>query len=141
MTGRATENHVRAAGGVVWRQAAGSKVEVLLVHRPEYDDWTIPKGRADPGESDEQCALREVEEETGLRCELGEHLGDVAYLDAEGRPKLARYWAMRPMSGSFLAGREVDEVQWLPLPAAVGRLTYERDAAVLAALRGPVPGS
>lgn len=130
---------VRAAGGVVWRPSAGGDVEVLLVHRPKYHDWTIPKGKADPGESDEDCALREVEEETGLCCELGEHLADVAYVDGRGRPKVARYWSMRPVSGSFVPGDEVDEVLWLPLGEAARRLTYERDAPVLLALRGPAP--
>lgn len=108
-------------------------MEVLLVHRPEYDDWSIPKGKADPGESDEECALREVEEETGLRCELGDHLADVAYVDGKGRRKVARYWAMRAVSGSFVPGAEVDEVLWLPLADAAGKLTYQRDAPVLTA--------
>lgn len=127
------EGHVRAAGGVVWRRGADG-VEVLLVHRPKYDDWSVPKGKADPGESDEDCALREVEEETGLRCELGKHLGDVAYVDRNGRPKVAKYWAMRPLNGHFVPGHEVDEVRWLPIDEAAGLLSYERDARILSAL-------
>lgn len=121
---------VRAGGGVVWRPGPDG-VEVLLVHRPKYDDWTIPKGKADPGESDEDCARREVEEETGLRCELGDHLDDVAYQDRAGRPKVARYWAMRPLSGRFVPGPEVDEVRWVALDDARAQLSYRRDARVL----------
>src|SRR3989442_274166 len=88
---------VRAAGGVVLRDG-----RVLLVHRPRYGDWTFPKGKALPGESDEDCALREVEEETGLRCELGEELPATAYVDGMGRPKRVRWWRMRPVGGAFM---------------------------------------
>ncbi|MEO6121683.1 MAG: NUDIX hydrolase [Acidimicrobiales bacterium] len=132
------DDHVRAAGGVVWRRGEDGGTEVLLVHRPKYDDWTVPKGKADPGESDENCARREVEEETGLRCALGDHLADIAYTDRSGRSKVARYWAMRVLSGAFVANSEVDEVRWLSLADAVAALTYRRDARVLHAL-DPLP--
>jgi len=130
---------VRAAGGVVQRGArAGSgATEVLLVHRPKYDDWTLPKGKAEKGESDEDCALREVQEETGLRCVLGPHLVDVAYSDRFRRPKIARYWAMHPVGGDFEPNAEVDEVRWLPIDDAARLLTYQRDQQVLDALRPP----
>lgn len=134
MTTETAAGHVRAAGGVVWRPA-GQGAEVLVVHRPRYDDWSLPKGKADPGESDEDCALREVEEETGLRCELGPHLADTAYVDRNGRPKVARFWAMRPIGGRFVAGREVDEIRWLPMDEAGDLLSYPRDEQVLAAFR------
>lgn len=128
--------HVRAAGGVVWRPGGRGwgLAEILLVHRPRYDDWTLPKGKAEPAESDEACALREVEEETGLRCILGVHLADVAYRDRLDRPKVARYWAMRQVSGRFEPNAEVDRVEWLTVDDAARRLTYERDRVVLAAL-------
>ena len=103
------------------------------MHRPKYDDWTLPKGKAEPGESDEDCARREVEEETGLRCELGEHLADVGYIDRQGRPKTARYWAMRPLAGRFVPGDEVDETRWLPVGEAIELLSYARDEKVLQA--------
>lgn len=141
MTKRGGPDHIRAAGGVVWRPAAGSTdsgAEVLLVHRPKYDDWTLPKGKAERGESDEDCALREVEEETGLRCELGDHLLDVPYVDRFGRPKVARYWAMRPLGGASAPDAEVDEVRWLSLDDAARLLTYERDRPVLEAFRSRV---
>lgn len=128
------ERTVRAAGGVVTR-AAGGAIEVLLVHRPAYDDWTFPKGKAEAGETDESCALREVEEETGLRCELGEELPQTSYRDAKGRPKVVRYFAMRPLAGSFAPHAEVDDARWLPLEAAAETLTYERDRELLRALQ------
>lgn len=127
---------VRAAGGVVWRPAADG-VEVVVVHRPKYDDWTLPKGKADPGEEDEDCALREVREETGLRCVLGDYVGETSYRDRFGRPKVARYWAMRPVSGSFHATDEVDELRWVTVDEATGLLSYARDVELLRTFRAP----
>ena len=121
---------VRAAGGVVWRAADGD-VEVLLVHRPKYDDWSLPKGKCDAGESDEDAARREVFEETGLRCTMGAELVESHYTDNRGRPKVVRYWAMEPVGGTFAANQEVDEVRWLPLDEARRLLSYERDLPVL----------
>jgi 8-oxo-dGTP diphosphatase len=122
---------VRAAGGVLTRRAEGGATEVLLVHRPAYDDWAFPKGKADPGESDEECALREVEEETGLSCELGRALDEVRYVDARGRPKVVRYFLMRPLEGVFAPHAEIDAARWLPLEEARELLTYERDRRLL----------
>ena len=123
---------MRAAGGVVW-QAGDDDGEplVLLVHRPKYDDWTLPKGKAEPGESYESCALREVEEETGLRCTLEQELASSHYIVHPARPKTVRYWAMRPEGGSFRPNREVDAVRWLPVAEAEELLTYGRDRTVL----------
>ena len=122
---------MQAAGGVVFRGGDDGEVEVLLVHRPRYDDWTLPKGKLEPGETHEQAAIREVEEETGLRCELGRELPPTSYLDGKGRPKTVRYWSMRPLAGSFLPHREVDEIRWLPLHAARELLSHRRDDNVL----------
>jgi 8-oxo-dGTP diphosphatase len=118
---------VRAAGGVVERDGL-----VLLVHRPDYDDWTFPKGKADDGEADEDCALREVHEETGLRCVLGDELRSTSYADARGRPKRVRWWRMRIVSDDgFAPNDEIDELRWLDPRSAAELLTYERDRALL----------
>ena len=121
---------VRAAGGAVVREGDVSP-EVVIVHRPKYDDWTLPKGKAERGESDEDCALREVEEETGLRCKLLEELESSSYDDSSGRPKVARYWLMRQVGGSLRPTREVDDACWVPLAEAESQLTYDRDVRVL----------
>ena len=134
-----TEEVVRAAGGVVWRRQDGGDIEVLLVHRPKYDDWSLPKGKADQGESDEACALREVREETGLCCELGPYLGEFSYIDKQDRPKVARFWAMRPVAGEFRPSDEVDEVAWLSVPDARARLTRGQDAEMVDLLDQHIP--
>lgn len=121
---------VRAAGGVVTR---GEPPEVLIVHRPRYDDWSFPKGKAEPGERDEDCALREVEEETGLVCALEEELPSTSYRDSRGRAKRVRYWRMTPVGGDLSLENEVDEARWLTVGDAERFLTYRRDADLLRA--------
>jgi 8-oxo-dGTP pyrophosphatase MutT (NUDIX family) len=122
---------VRAAGGVIVRAGREGRPELLVVHRQRYDDWSLPKGKCDPGESDEDCALREVEEETGLVCELGDEVAVVAYEDAKGRPKRVRYFAMTPHEGAKAAAdNEVDAVRWLTREEAVETLSYRRDAEI-----------
>jgi len=123
---------IRAAGGVLWR-AGSREFEVALIHRPRYDDWTFPKGKSLPGESDHACALREVQEETGLQCELSVELPPTEYVDRKGRAKIVRYWIMKPISGRFRPNKEVDELRWLPLSDAPQLLSYERDCELLAA--------
>jgi 8-oxo-dGTP diphosphatase len=117
---------VRAAGGVVARDG-----RLLLVHRPKYDDWTFPKGKAEPGESDEACAVREVEEETGMRCELYEELPSTHYTDSRDRPKRVRWWRMEPVAGEFTPSNEVDEIRWLSPEEAAELLSYDRDRVLL----------
>jgi 8-oxo-dGTP diphosphatase len=130
------EFEVNAAGGLVWRRADDG-VEVLLVHRPRYHDWSIPKGKLDAGEGFEEAARREVLEETGIACELGAKLPDVTYDDHKGRAKLVRYWTMAapPGAGSdFTPNDEVDELRWLAVGEARQLLSYERDRELLAGL-------
>jgi 8-oxo-dGTP pyrophosphatase MutT (NUDIX family) len=126
---------VKASGGVVWRRGERG-IEVALVHRPRYDDWSFPKGKLDTGESWEDAALREVEEEIGLRCRLGHELPPTSYRDPKGRAKVVRYWMMEPLDGEFAPSREVDEVRWLT-PADAGRLlSYEHDRELLREVSG-----
>jgi 8-oxo-dGTP diphosphatase len=121
---------VRAAGGVLLRHGAGG-AEVAVIHRPKYADWSLPKGKLDGDESFEQAAVREVREETGLEAELGPELSSVNYRDRKGRAKLVRYWLMRPTSGAFTPGSEVDELRWLAPDEAQAQLSYEHDAALV----------
>jgi 8-oxo-dGTP diphosphatase len=130
---------IEAAGGVVWRVSPKGSLKVLLVHRPRYDDWSFPKGKLDPGETHLQAARREVEEETGLRCRVGDELPEARYADRKGRPKRVRYWSMEPVDGEFEPNDEVDEVRWLPVDEAGMLLSYAHDRTVLAALPHPSP--
>jgi 8-oxo-dGTP pyrophosphatase MutT (NUDIX family)/phosphohistidine phosphatase SixA len=121
---------VRAAGGVVRRRGPQGP-EIVLVHRPRYDDWTLPKGKANPGESDEASALREVQEETGLRCLLGSEVATVRYRDHLDRSKTVRYWLMHPAGGGFVPNDEVDRVRWMDPSEAISMLTYGHDRDVV----------
>lgn len=122
---------VRAAGGVISRTALSGGTEVLVVHRPRYDDWSFPKGKLENGESEQQCAIREVQEETGLLCEIGRELPGTAYTDRKGRPKTVRYWNMSVVSGKFVPNSEVDEARWVSFSEAARLLSYEHDLSML----------
>jgi len=121
---------VRAAGGVVRRRGPQGP-EIVLVHRPRYDDWTLPKGKANPGESDIEVALREVREETGLRCLVGPEVASVRYHDHLRRPKVVRYWMMHPAGGGFVPNDEVDRLRWMAPDEAMAALTHGHDRDVL----------
>ena len=121
---------VRAAGGVLLRDGPDG-TEVAVIHRPKYEDWSLPKGKLDGDEGFEQAALREVKEETGMEAELGPELSPVSYRDRKGRTKLVRYWLMRPTDGKFAPGSEVDELRWLSPDDAQQQLSYEHDAALV----------
>ena len=129
---------IRAAGGVLWRRAPegrNGEIEVALIHRPRYDDWSLPKGKVEPGETEFEAALREVEEETGEQGLPGRSLGKIRYLKSSGgiiRPKVISFWAMRANgAGLFHPGREVDELRWMPVGDAGSVLTYPTDREVL----------
>ncbi|MFJ3586131.1 NUDIX hydrolase [Streptomyces sp. NPDC090127] len=124
---------VLAAGCVLWRPApSGAGIEIALVHRPKYDDWSHPKGKLKRGETLEECALREVREETGQSCTLGPRLPTARYL-ANGRPKEVTYWSARALGGSFVPSKEVDRMLWLPPEQARTTLTQPRDRDLLTA--------
>jgi 8-oxo-dGTP diphosphatase len=143
---------VRAAGGLVARTGAGGEVTVLVVHRPRYDDWSLPKGKAESGESDEETALREVEEETGYRCVLGSELPTVRYEDRKGRQKQVRFWLMTVISDdsgagaepplvpndepAFVPNDEVDERRWISPAVAATLLSYDADRRLVLSLGG-----
>jgi len=125
---------IRAAGGLITRRNDQHELEVLLVHREHREDWAFPKGKLEPGESAEDCALREVEEETGLRCRLVRELPRTSHIDYKGRLKVVRYWTMLRVSGTARAQNEIDAVRWVSLADAGDLLTYERDRALLTSL-------
>ena len=132
---------VLAAGGAVWRRNGAGRIDVVLVHRPRYDDWSLPKGKLDPGETDEEAARREVEEETCVVAELGPELPTITYLDRSGKQKRVRYWAMTVVSGVPGGANEVDRAEWVPIAEATRRLTYEHDRSVLDALVDALEGA
>ncbi len=127
---RATDA-VLAAGAVLWRPGTPlAEPEVAIIHRPRYDDWSLPKGKVDPGETEPVTAVREVEEETGYQSHLGRRLAAVSY-PVDQSIKKVRYWAARVTGGEFSPNAEVDELKWLPVAEAVKALGYPHDRKVL----------
>lgn len=134
---------MRAAGGLITRFDSAGGLEVLVVHRARYDDWSFPKGKLDEGESFEEAALREVAEETGLVCRLDVELDSTRYVDAAGRPKIVRYWRMVPLEGDigdFDLNDEIDGLRWVPAAEAENLLTYPHDRELLGGLSNSGPG-
>jgi 8-oxo-dGTP diphosphatase len=126
---------VRAAGGVVWREA-GDGIEFAVVHRPRYDDWSLPKGKLLDGEDWLDGAVREVREETGLSVETQSELESARYRDRKGRDKLVRWWSMRAVDGGFEPNDEVDELRWLGPADAIELLDYEHDRRLVSLVAG-----
>lgn len=127
---------VEAAGCVVWRERSDS-VEFLVAHRPRYDDWSFPKGKLDDGETFQEAALRELDEETGARGSLGAELPSTSYVDHKGRSKIVRYWLVEAEdphteAADFQPNDEVDQIVWSDPGAAAEMLSYEHDAQLLA---------
>ena len=123
-------DEIRAAGGVVLRDG-----RVAVVHRPKYDDWSLPKGKLDPGESWEEAALREVREECGLACRLEDELEPAHYL-SNGRPKTVRWWRMTVVHDESETDDEVDELRWLTPGEAVSTLSYDHDRQLVRSVAG-----
>jgi 8-oxo-dGTP diphosphatase len=121
---------IEAAGCVLWRLGDDGGVEVGVIHRPKYDDWSHPKGKLDEGETPPEAALREVLEETGMTCVLGAPLSTARYV-ARGRPKAVHYWAAEATGGSFQPNGEVDRMLWLPPAEARARLSHPLDGPLL----------
>jgi 8-oxo-dGTP pyrophosphatase MutT (NUDIX family) len=111
-----------------------SQGRLAVIHRHRYDDWSLPKGKLEPGETVEAAALREVEEETGLRCRLGARLGATRYRDRHGRPKVVDYFAMTVAGGEFRPNDEVDEMRWVTPAEAIELVSHEGDRTLLRAL-------
>src|SRR5258706_16134737 len=126
---------IEAAGGVVWRTTRKGQLEIALVHRPRRDDWALPKGKIHRRESALEGALREVREETGLRCSAGDEHYETLYEDRRGRPKRVRYWAMQEVTGEFRPNREVDKLRWIRFDRVGETLTYQHDVVVVAGLQ------
>jgi 8-oxo-dGTP pyrophosphatase MutT (NUDIX family) len=125
---------VRAAGGIPVRRSTNGWREVAVVHRPGREDWSFPKGKLEDDESFEECALREVLEETGFECRLGRFVGHTEYRDRKDRPKVVAYWIMEPLGGTFRPNEEVDELRWVDLGKAEQLLSYDRDRELLIVL-------
>ena len=130
---------VRAAGGVVYRHGAEGHLEFVVIHRPAYDDWTLPKGKLLKNEGIEHGALREVLEETGMTGYIARSLGTIAYVDRRGRDKVVWYWLMRAVDGAFTPTAEVDELLWLPFSHARNKLSYNHDRDVMGRVRAQAP--
>ena len=125
---------IKAAGGLVFRETSKGKLKVLIAHRPKYDDWGLPKGKADKGETPEDTAIREVLEETGYRCRVVAPMGTTRYR-IDGGIKEVNWYAMRPLPDSpgFKKNKEVDEIRWISRKKATSELDYENDRSLVAA--------
>ncbi|MCJ0904882.1 bifunctional NUDIX hydrolase/histidine phosphatase family protein [Rhodococcus sp. ARC_M6] len=134
MTDKPVKANIFAAGAVLWRKALDNpqSIEIAVIHRPKYDDWSFPKGKLDPGETFLTAAVREVQEETSMSVRLGRHLGGVTY-PIPGHRKLKRveYWAAEAVGGEFGANSEVDVLHWLPIDEVPDHLSYPMDRMIL----------
>lgn len=121
---------IRAAGALLWRENSELKIEIALIHRPRYGDWSLPKGKIEEGESSLRCAFREVIEETGITPQFGRELGSVEYKEPAGL-KRVKYWAAKALTDEFLPNEEVDEIKWLDPDDALARATHDSDRTII----------
>ena len=121
---------IRAAGALLWRENSELKIEIALIHRPRYDDWSLPKGQIEEGESSLRCAFREVIEETGITPQFGRELGSVEYKEPAGL-KRVKYWAAKALTEEFLPNEEVDEIKWLDPQDALSLATHDSDRTII----------
>ena len=123
---------IRAAGALLWRENSDLAIEVALIHRPRYDDWSLPKGKIEIGETALQCAYREVLEETGMRASFTRELGSVEY-EESGQQKRVKYWAAHCAlnKSEFIPNEEVDQIQWLAASDAHQLATHDSDKSVI----------
>jgi len=131
----APEDLIRAAGGVVYRTSSEIGVEVACIYRERRGDWTFPKGKLEEGESFVEAALREVAEETGLRCEIERYICVTNYTHRKGQPKIVAYYLMTSIEGEFSPNEEVDELRWLPIDQVHDHLTWDRDQELFELIR------
>ena len=140
-SGRSASKVVHAAGGVLWRPGhRESAAEIAVIHRPRYDDWSLPKGKVDPGETEPVTAVREVLEETGHHVHLGRRIATVSY-PIEQRTKKVQYWSARSVGGSFAPNNEVDDLVWLAAPAAIKKAKQPADTQSVLIVRHGTAGS
>ena len=121
---------IRAAGALLWRESSELKIEIALIHRPRYDDWSLPKGKIEEGESSLRCAFREVIEETGITPQFGRELGSVEYKEPAGL-KRVKYWAAKALTDDFLPNEEVDEITWISPDEALALATHDSDRTII----------
>ncbi|NND02335.1 MAG: NUDIX hydrolase [Acidimicrobiia bacterium] len=133
-----------AAGAAVYRMRRG-RPEILLTHRPRYDDWSLPKGKLDRGEGFRECAEREVQEESGVTGVVEDFIGTVGYVTGAGNKKAVRYWLLQAKDEAFKPNREVDKIRWFPPKKAMAKATYSRDEAIITSAvqmaKGREPGT
>ncbi len=132
--GKDESKYIEAAGCVVYK-GAGDSLEICLIHRNRYDDWSLPKGKKEKDESNRECAIRETFEETGFSGTIEAKIKKVSYVTPKGKQKVVRYWLMRYETGTFIKNDEVDSIMWCSFKKARKKLSYRHDVEVVQAAK------